>query len=392
MTVEIPPLPDDPLAEELERFVAAHRLFERYRALDRTPAFPREEYRAMGQSGWLGLDRPVADGGRGLSAVRAGTLLYRLAYRSGTTFAKLSLQPGFSSVLEEHGSPELVREFYRPLVRGEKLVANYLTEPDAGSDLGRIRTLAVRDGADYVLTGTKSEAAFVQDAEAAIVYARVPSDPSKGLTAFLVPQTMDGIRSEIVPDLGEHWMRRGQVVYDAVRLPERNRIGEEGAALRYVLPELSRERGFLAMIYLGVARASWEETVRRADERTVFGASLSEQQAVAFPLVRDWGEMESVRLYVERALERISRGLRADLDTALAKAMATEIALRVLDHAIQFHGGAGYSNALPHEQRWRDVRSGSIAHGSSETLYRAAARRIWRGRPARDPGSPPRVP
>lgn len=379
MTVELPPLPTDPLGDALEAFVQKHRLAARYRALDRHPEFPRDEFRAMGAAQWLGLDRPTDVGGRALPPSRAGTLLYLLGYRSGTTFAKLSLQPGFSSVLAEHATPELVDRFYRPLVRGEMLIGNQLTEPDAGSDLGRVQTFAEREGADYLLTGEKTEAAFAQDAEAAIVYARVRAPGAgEGLTAFLVPQRLPGVRSESIPDLGERWMRRGRVTYERVRVPGEHRIGEEGAGLRYVLPELARERAFLAMIYLGVARASWEETVRYAEERVVFDEPLARHEAVSFPLVSDWGELEATRLYVAHTLERVANGERADLDSALAKAMASEVALKVIDHAIQFHGGKGYSTAHPHEQRWRDVRSGRIAHGSTEILYRTAARRLWR--------------
>ncbi len=379
MSAAIPPLPDDPLAEELDRFVDRWRLVDRARELDRAPAFPKTEFAEMGAAGWLGLDRKTEDGARALPPARAGTLLYRLAYRAGTVFAKLSLQPGFSSVLEEHGSPALVERFYRPLVKGRRLVGNHLTEPDAGSDLGRLATVATRDGSEYRISGVKSEAAFATDADAAIVYARTPgSQGLDGITAFLIPQDSSGIRSTVIEDLGERWMRRGTVRYENVRVPIDHRIGDEGEGIRYVLPELARERAYLALIYLGVARASWEQTVRHVGERVVFDRPLHEHEAVAFPLVQDWGELESCRQFAERALVRIGAGERADLDTSLAKTMATTIALRTIDHAIQFHGGAGYSRALPHEQRYRDVRSGAIAHGATELLLRSAARAIWR--------------
>ena len=173
-------------------------------------------------------------------------------------------------------------------------------------------------------------------------------------------------------------MRRGRVRYDRVAVDSSFRIGEEGAALGYVLPELDRERALLATIYLGVARASWEEVVARVGQRRVFGRPLAEHEAVGFALVEDWAELEATRLYAERTLERMDRGERVDQDAALAKTVATRIALRTIDHAIQFSGGAGYSQELIHEQRWRDVRSGPIAHGSTELLLRTAARRIWR--------------
>lgn len=379
MTVEIPPLPSDPLADELREFVVRQELAERYRALDRAPAFPWREYRAMGEEGWLGLHFPPASGGRGLPLPRIGRLLYLLGYLSGTTFAKLSLQPEFCSVLAEKGSTELVAEYFLPVLKGQVLVGNHITEPDAGSDLSRVRTVAEPEGDSYVLSGTKSEAVFVRDATAAIVYAKVRSSAEvpRGLTAFLVPQDRPGIRSEIINDLGERWMRRGVVRYDHVRLPSNYRIGEEGHALGYLLPELARERALLAMIYLGVARASWEETVRHVGERVVFDRPLSSHEAIAFPLARDWADLESTRLLAEAALASLAEGRPTVRDTALSKAVATEVALRTIDHAVQFHGGAGYSAQFVHEQRWRDVRSGKLAHGSSELLLQVAARQLW---------------
>ena len=379
MTPRLPPLPDDPIVEEVRDCISRHRLAERYRTLDGDPEFPRAEFRALGTAHLLGLRTPARFGGRGLPLPRVGVALYHLAYGAGTTFAKLSLQPEFSSVLAEHGSEELVERWFRPMVRGEMLVGNHLTEPTAGSDAAAIETTAQRDGTSYVLNGVKSEAAFATDADAAIVCAKLtPGSPRRGITAFLVPQDLPGVSRAASPgDLGERWQRRGTVTYASVRVPESHRIGAEGAGFEYVRGELTRERALLAAIYLGVARASWDETVRYVGERVAFGKPLASQEAVAFPLVEDGASLEAAWLYVARTLESLERGNPADAEAALAKWMAAEAALRTLDDAIQFHGGRGYSRSLPHEQRWRDVRSGRIAHGPAEVMHLVAARQIW---------------
>ncbi len=372
------PLPDDPLAGELDAFVRQHRLAERGRELDRTPEFPRAEFRAMGEAGWLGLTTSAAAGGRALPPSRAGVLLHRLAYRAGTVFAKLALQPEFSSVLAEHGSPTLREHWVLPLAAGRRLVGNQLTEPAAGSDAQRLELVARREGDSYLLNGTKTEVAFAEEAEAAIVYGRVGDDATQGITAFLVPQDLRGVeRHRTATDLGERWQRRGTVAYHDVRLPADHRLGEEGRGFEYVRPELTRERALLAAIYLGVGRASWEEVVAYVGARSAFGRTLSGHEAVAFPLVEDGARLEAAWLYVERALRRLENGEEVDAEAALAKWMATEVALRAIDHAIQFHGGRGYSAELPHEQRWRDVRSGAIAHGPSEVMHLIAARALW---------------
>jgi len=380
----LPPSPDAPIVREISEFAARLNLATRYRELDRDPAFPRAEFRAMGQAGLLGLRTPTSLGGRGLSLPEVGLALFHLAYRSGTVFAKLSLQPEFSSVLGDHGSPEMVAEWFRPMVRGDRLVGNQITEPGAGSDAQALSLSATPEAGDYILTGEKSEVALCLDLDAAIVYGRVPgSDPRGGITAFLVPQDLPGIsRLPTSGDLGERWQRRGSVTYDRVRLPGRFRLGEEGKGFEYLRAELTQERALLATIYLGAAFASWESTVEYVRQRAVFGKPLSRQEGVSFPLAQDAGRLSSDWLYAQDALSRLESGVGAAAEAALAKWMAVEDGLRAIDHAIQFHGGRGYSQDLPHEQRWRDVRSGGIAHGPSEVMLVVAAHEMWgRARP-----------
>jgi cyclohexanecarboxyl-CoA dehydrogenase len=372
-------LPSDPIRDEVARFAETHRLALRYRALDADPAFPWKEFRAMGQAGWLGLTLPPEHGGRGLSLSRAGVVLQEFGYRAGTTFAKLSLQPEFSSVIGARGSEALRERFALPLARGELLVGNQVTEPDAGSDLSRLSSRVERKGARLFLTGTKSQVAFATDAEFAVVYVRSAegNESGGGLSAYVVPQKLSGVERSFSTDLGERWMRRGTVTYSSAEIPADHLVGEEGHALEYLKEELTHERALLAAIYLGVARASWEETVREAGERIVFGGPLSDQEAVSFPLVEDGARLAAAWLYTERVLARLDRGEPADDAAAMSKWLAADVALTALDHAIQFHGGRGYSKELPHEQRWRDVRSGLLAHGTSEIMHRVAARRRW---------------
>lgn len=377
-------VPASPLAGEIRDAVRTLDLERLAARLDASPAFPRDAYRELGRRRLLGLVVPPSWGGRGMPLPEAGAALYELAYASGaTTFAKLSLQPEFCSLLAEAGSPGLVERFYRPIARGEILVGNQITEPSAGSDVRGIRATATPTAGGYRLSGTKSEAAFAADAEAAIVFAHVPPHAGGpgGLSAFLVPQEAEGIVRTVVPDLGERWMRRGSVEYHEVAVPAEHRLGPEGSALSGVVAELDRERGLLAMIYLGVARRTLEETVAHVGTREAFGGPLSRQQAVAFPLTEAWAELDAASAYALEVLRRRASGRGSPGEPAMAKWMATERALRILDHAIQFHGGRGYSAALPFERRWRDVRSGALAHGTSEIMHVTAARALWGDRP-----------
>lgn len=365
-------------------------LARRYRELDHRPEFPRREFRALGEAHLLGLSLPDEIGGRGLPLTRVAVLLFHLAYVGGTTFAKLALQPEFTSALLARGSPELIDRWFRPLVRGERLVGNQITEPGAGSDARAIGLRIERSDTGYVLTGEKSEAAFAADAEAALVYGKLPpGDRTTGVTALLVPQELSGITRTVEPvDMGERWQRRGRIVYDHVQVPAELRVGDEGEGFAPLLDELVRERGLLAAIYLGVARASLDEAVRFAGERRTFGRALSEHQGVAFPLVDSAAELQASWLLTLDALQALDVGGRAAPRTAVAKVVACSAALRAVDRAIQVHGGRGYSGALAHEQRYRDLRSGPIAHGATEILQGIAARYLWAPPPGRDTARP----
>jgi alkylation response protein AidB-like acyl-CoA dehydrogenase len=380
----IPPsiVAPDPLDHRIEALARAIPLAKVSRELDENPRFPREEFRLLGRLRLLGLTIPRRLGGSGLGCVRAGRLLYRLARVGGTAFAKLSLQPEFCTLLGAAGSPALVRRYYRPLLGGRCLVGNQITEPDAGSDVQAIGLSAVREGNRYRLSGTKSQAAFAADADAAIVYGRVGGLRGSGVTAFFVPQGLPGISRTVEPDHGERWMRRGTATYRGVEIPASYRLGPEGAAWSLLREELTHERALLGAIYLGVARASWEEAVTYAGERIAFGAPIAENQAISFPLAEDWVRLDAAWRQVESVLEAIDRGREVAPEAALAKWFAGEVALAAADHAMQVYGGSGYSSRHPLERRLRDLRSARVAHGTAEIARLVGSRALWPRRPS----------
>ena len=374
-------MPDEgsALDAEIREFCERLRLAQRYREIDERPVFPWKEFRALGSVGWLGPRFPAALGGRGWAPSREARLVEGLARWGGSVFAKLVLQPGFSSVLAAASVP--VRErWLTPLFHGEVLVGNQITEPGAGSDAGALLMTATLEPGPgeptYVLNGTKSGIAFAEEAQAAIVYARTGGEGTRGVSAFLVPQDLRGIQREGGEDLGERWMRRGTVHYDRVRVPRDHRIGEEGAAFGLLASELRQERVLLSLVYLGLARASLDEVERYVMGRRAFGRPLGSFEGVSFPLMEDEARWSAAHLLSLEAVRHMDDGSLGDAESALAKWFANETSLVALDHAMQFSGGAGYSHDTLHELRWRDVRSGKLAHGSSEILLLVAAREI----------------
>lgn len=383
---------DEAMARQVTAFARSSNLADRSRALDSQPEFPWTEFRALGERGWLGPRIPKANGGQGWPLLREARLIEVLSREGGSVFGKLVLQPEFCSVLL-HGSPALRQRWFRPLLAGKVLVGNQITEPGAGSDVAALATSAILEGdprtGSYIVTGTKSEVAFAEDAQAALVYVRAGDVPgAAGVTALLIPQNARGISRELHDDLGERWMRRGTVHYDHVRVPAAQRIGAEGEGFRLLMGELTHERALLGVIYLALAQASLDETLADVMSRRAFGRPLGSFEAISFPLVEDVARLEAARLYLWATLAKLEDGRPAPGESALAKWLANSTALGVLDHAMQFHGGAGYSKRLPHEQRWRDVRSGRVAHGTDEILHIVAAREIL-GRESVPYGRPP---
>ena len=375
-------LPLSPTARELVAWSKAHRLADRARELDERPRFPSEVFRALGRRRFLGLTLSRARGGRELALPDAGAALLALAHESGTTFAKLALQPEFCGVLAREGSPAQRSKFFRPLIEGRLLIGNQITEPDAGSDLRALSSRATPVVSGFELSGIKSEAAFAVDARQAIVYANV-SEGDFGPTAWLVDQRLPGVRRQrSAADLGERWMRRGTVRYRRVRLPRSARIGREGDAYAYLARELTEERALLAAIDLGVGRRAWELAAVRAAERTSMGRPLARHQAIGFALAEAWSRLDAATLYAFDVLARLERGEEADARAAMAKFTAVEESLAILDLALQVHGARGYSDEFPFARWWRDVRSGRLAHGTSEILRHLATRRLWPDRPA----------
>ncbi|MCI4362960.1 MAG: acyl-CoA/acyl-ACP dehydrogenase [Thermoplasmata archaeon] len=371
------PVPQDPLDRDVHEFCARLKLRELNREVDTHPRFPRELFQELGSAQLLGLTVSPARGGRGLSPTRAARLLFQLARFGGTMAAKLSLQPEFCSILGSIGAPGPQTETFARIVRGELLVGNQITEPEAGSDIGAIAARASPVGGGYILEGTKSQAAFAAEAESAIVLARVPGSERHALTAFLVPQHLPGVVRSTGTDHGERWMGRGTIVYSGVKLPAEARIGPEGGALPALREELRRERAFLAAIYLGVAWSSWEEAVDYVGHRQSFGRRLADRQAISFPLVEDRVRLEAAWRQTEAVAAGLEASRATDADTAMLKWFAGEVAITCVEHAMQFHGGLGYSNELPHERRLRDLRSARLAHGTSEIAHVIAARALW---------------
>ncbi|MBI2322618.1 MAG: acyl-CoA dehydrogenase family protein [Chloroflexi bacterium] len=337
--------------------------------IDESAEIPWAVVRLLADEGLFALVVPRACGGTDevVSAVKLCLVREELARVSAQADVLFTLQGLGSQPIVLGGSADLQRAVLPPVVRGEALAAFALTEPEAGSDVAALRTTARRDGDDYVLDGDKR---FVSNAGAAHVYSVFAStDPSrgaKGISAFYVAAGTPGL--DFGPPLvllAAHCI--GQPRFRGCRVPATQRLGAEGEGFRIAMQTLDLFRPSVGAAAVGLGQAAYEEALRYARRRKQFGAALVQQQAIRFKLADMAVALDAARLLVYRAAVLKDRGAaRVTKEAAMAKLFATEAAWRVVDEAVQIHGGSGVSKEYAVERYYRQVRSMRIYEGTSE--------------------------
>jgi acyl-CoA dehydrogenase len=312
-----------------------------------------------------------------------------LAYASGLCDVMFSIQCLGAGPLSLFGSEEQRARWLPEVAKGEAVAAYALTEPRSGSDPSLIETTARRDNAHYVLNGVKR---FISNAGLAnfyVVFARVTPEPDTkdSLTAFLVPADNAGLRvNERLELIAPHPI--GEIGLEGCRVPRSARIGEEGQGLRIALSTLDTFRPTVGAAAVGFARRALDEALDHVSERVQFGGPLAMQQGVQFMLAEMATELDAARLLVYRAAHNKDMGAaRITLEASMAKYYATEVAQRIVDRALQLHGGNGVVRGVEVERLYREVRALRIYEGATEVQKMIIAREILRGRAARSEGT-----
>jgi alkylation response protein AidB-like acyl-CoA dehydrogenase len=259
-------------------------------------------------------------------------------------------------------------EFLRPLARGDMLGAFCLTEPHVGSEAGGLRTTATRDGDHYVLNGVKQFITSGKNGDVAIVMAVTDKAAGKrGISALLVPTRTPGYQVARLEDkMGQHASDTAQIVFENCRVPATSLLGEEGMGLKIALSGLEGGRIGIASQAVGMARSAFEAALSYAKERSSFGQTIFNHQAVQFKLADMATQIEVARQMIWHAAALKDAGRPCLKEAAMAKLFATEMAERVCSDAIQVHGGYGYVSDFPVERIYRDVRVCQIYEGTSE--------------------------
>ncbi len=340
----------------------------------------RLEKKAKNIGLWL-LDVPQEHGGQGLSMLGMVIVWEQISRTIG-------LPPRGPGVFGPDVRPVLFtlnaeqkEKYLFPVLRGEKRTAFAQSEPDAGSDPGAIRTVAVRDGDSYVINGYKRWISHAADADfLQLVAATDRSKGSRGgLSMFLVDTSTPGvtIASKTVTMMGDVTY---EIALDNVVVPASRRIGEEGAGMASAQSWITAGRLYQACRGLGVAKRCLDLAVDYAKQRRTFGAPLADRQAVQFMIAEGYMRHRMAQLLVYQTAARSDAGMASRHDSYMAKIAGTELGFWVADRCMQIHGGMGLATEMPISKMWRDARSFMITEGPVEVMRMVLAREILRER------------
>jgi acyl-CoA dehydrogenase len=277
------------------------------------------------------------------------------------------------------GSEEQQREWLPPLLEEPILCSFALTEPNAGSDVSGIQTTATRHGDDYVINGSKMFITNAGHASWVIVFASTDKAAGHhGLSAFIVPTDTDGVVVEKHLDkMGQRATDTSALAFQDVKVPARNRLGEEGQGFKIAMQTLDHTRPGTAAGAVGVARAAFEHAVEYSKERVQFGQPVAMNQGVNFLVADMAAEIEAARLLVWQAAWLLDQGKRATLQSSYAKRFAADTAMKVTTDAVQIFGGYGYIKEYPVEKLMRDAKLFQIYEGTSQIQRLVIAREIY---------------
>jgi alkylation response protein AidB-like acyl-CoA dehydrogenase len=349
--------------------------------VDETSEFNWPAVRKGAALGLLGLSIPEDYGGAGMDSISAAIAIEELGWGCGSTALALAAHNGLGTApLVNYGAEELKKHWLPIVTSGKgKLGSLALTEPGAGSDLqGGVKTKAVKSGNEWVINGSKMWTTNASIAEYIITLARTDlSGGSHSLSLILVPTYNPGIKiGPAEKKMGLHGSPTHGVIYDDVRVPLNNLIGDEGLGLQETLSTLDGGRISIGAISIGLAQAAFEYGTAYALERQAFGQAISGYEAIQWMLADAATEIEAARYLLFHAAWLKQQNRSFTKEAAMAKLFATEMAERVCRNAIQIHGGYGYSSQYPVERIYRDARLMTIGEGTSEVQRMVISRHV----------------
>jgi len=335
--------------------------------------FQRDLVEQMGALDFFGCPLPEEYGGNGFGFLAHTVVTEEIARVSGSLRAAFNMQTmGTAREIYQFGTDAQKRKYIPRLLKAELLGCICITEPDAGSDTGSMKTSALKKGDTYILNGSKNWITYAQVADVGLIYAYTdPSVKYKGLSAFIVEMDSSGIRAgDTYEKMGWHACPTGEIFLDDVEVPAENLLGGvEGKGFAFLMGSLDNTRLTAAAGAVGACQALIDEAVKYARQREQFGQSIGKYQMVQEEIARMIVETEAARLMTYRcAIQKDDGFINNSLETTMAKFYSCDVASRVADSALRILGAYGYSSEYPVERIFRDAKLYQILEGSTNIL------------------------
>ncbi|MGQ9598842.1 MAG: acyl-CoA dehydrogenase family protein [Anaerolineae bacterium] len=378
------------LSPELQEIQARARKFaqEEIRPIaaeyDRKGEVPPGIVEKAKAAGLLNVTIPKEFGGMGYGALEGAIIAEELGAACAGISITILVNGLALTPIQLFGTEEQKERFLRPVAEGAKLAAFCLTERQAGSDAGAIKTTALPDGDEYVINGQKCFITSGGLAEIMTVFALTePERGPRGVSAIIVPAKTPGIRVTKVEDkMGQRASNTVELTFENVRVPRANLLGKPGRGFAIALQTLDFGRSGVAALSVGVARAALEYALAYAKERQQFGAPIINNQGIAFLLADMAMKIEAARLLTWQAAWMVDQGLKVTEKSAMAKCFASDTAMEVTTHAVQILGGYGYMRDYPVEKLMRDAKLLQIYEGTNQIQRMVIARELAKASPS----------
>ncbi|HZH37389.1 MAG TPA: acyl-CoA dehydrogenase, partial [Flavisolibacter sp.] len=349
---------------------------------DEHQKFPVEQVKKLGELGFMGLMTSPEYGGAGLDTVSYVLAMEELSKIDASTSVCVSVNNSLVCWgIEKYGSEEQKRKYLVPLASGQKIGAFCLSEPEAGSDATSQRTTAIDKGDHYILNGTKNWITNGGTASVYLVIAQTdPAKGHKGISVFIVEKTWPGVVvSGKENKLGIRASDTHTILFNDVKVPKENMIGEPGFGFKFAMKTLSGGRIGIASQALGIASGAYELSLKYSKERKAFGTEIANHQAIAFKLADMATRIEASRLLCFRAAFEKDQQKDYTLSASMAKVFSSETAMWTTVEAVQIHGGYGFVKEYHVERLMRDAKVTQIYEGTSEVQRIVISRSILQG-------------
>lgn len=336
---------------------------------DENQAFPNEQIKKLGELGFMGMMVDPKYGGAGMDTISYVLAMEELSKVDASASVVVSVNNSLVCWgLEKYGTEEQKQKYLVPLAKGEIIGAFCLSEPEAGSDATSQQTTAVDMGDHYLLNGTKNWITNGNTASVYLVIAQTnPEKGHRGINALIVEKDMQGFEVGLKENkLGIRGSDTHSLLFNDVKVPKENRIGEDGFGFKFAMSTLSGGRIGIAAQALGIASGAYELSLEYSKQRKAFGKAISEHQAVAFKLADMATEIEAARLLCLKSAWLKDNKMNFDKESAMAKVFASEVAMKTTTEAVQIHGGYGFVKEYHVERLMRDAKITQIYEGTSE--------------------------